>query len=224
MSQRSPAKGSGEGHDSPAAASSSAETTCSGGGTGPPSGNAQGKSRLDQADAMQQCHDKAANAKFVEDTGIGTGGAARAVVDWEDPKIKAEVLRMIAAYLQGEGYVASSMMLMDEANLRRSEVKRAQQEQLQWSKKVKKAIVDGDWAEVEKFCNKSPIKSMKDFLYCVYKQQYLELVDKQEYQKAFTYLTKKLKQACVCLCVRAHLCMRACVRACVRACMCMSPI
>ena len=25
-------------------------------------------------------------------------------------------------------------------------------------------------------------------------QQYLELVDRQEYQKAFTYLTKKLKQ------------------------------
>lgn len=44
----------------------------------------------------------------------------RAVIDWEDPKIKEEVLRMIAAYLQGEGYVASSMMLMDEANLRRS--------------------------------------------------------------------------------------------------------
>ena len=47
---------------------------------------------------------------------------------------------------------------------------------------------------MEKFCNKSSIKSMKNFLYCVYKQQYLELVDRQEYQKAFTYLTKKLKQ------------------------------
>ena len=46
---------------------------------------------------------------------------------------------MIAAYLQGEGYVASSMMLMDEANLRRSELKKAQLEQQQWSKKVKKA-------------------------------------------------------------------------------------
>jgi len=33
--------------------------------------------------------------------------------------------------------------------------------------------------QVEKFCNKSSIKSMKNFLYCVYKQQYLELVDRQ---------------------------------------------
>lgn len=27
----------------------------------------------------------------------------------------------------------------------------------------------------------------------MYKQQYLELLEKQEYQKAFTYLTKRLK-------------------------------
>ena len=153
---------------------------------------------------MQQCHERAANAKFVEDPGIGGGGggvARAAVIDWEDPKIKEEVLRMIAAYLQGEGYVASSMMLMDEANLRRSEAKKAQQEQHQWSKKVKKAILEGDWAEVEKFCNKSSIKSMKNFLYCVYKQQYLELVDRhhilksvllalhRKYNRALTFVT-----------------------------------
>ena len=64
---------------------------------------------------------------------------------------------------------------------RTSEAKKAQQEQNQWSKKVKKAILEGDWAEVEKFCNKSSIKSMKTFLYNVYKQQYLELVDRQEH-------------------------------------------
>ena len=143
--------------------------------------------RLDKNAAMQQCHERAANAKFVQDPGIGGGGggvARAAVIDWEDPKIKEEVLRMIAAYLQGEGYVASSMMLMDEANLRRSEAKKAQQEQHQWSKKVKKAILEGDWAEVEKFCNKSSIKSMKNFLYCVYKQQYLELVDRHHILKS----------------------------------------
>ena len=146
------------------------------------------------ADKAAAVHQKAANARFVEDGGGFGGKRGGGTIDWEDPRIKEEVLRMIAAYLQGEGYVASSMMLMDEANLRRSEVKKAQHEQHQWSKKVKKAILEGDWAEVEKFCNKSTIKSMKNFLYCVYKQQYLELVDRQEYQKAFTYLTKKLKQ------------------------------
>mmetsp|Transcript_92 Transcript_92/g.252 ORF Transcript_92/g.252 Transcript_92/m.252 type:complete len:620 (-) Transcript_92:93-1952(-) len=138
--------------------------------------------------------EQAANASYV-------GGAVssvesscgRGVIDWENASIKDEVLRMIAAYLQGEGYSTSSMMLMDEANMRRAEGKRAEQEWRTWSKKVKKAIIEGEWAEVEKFCNKSSIKSMKNFLYCVYKQQYLELVDRQEYQKAFTYLTKKLK-------------------------------
>jgi len=33
--------------------------------------------------------------------------------------------------------------------------------------------------QVEKFCNRSSLRSMKDFLYCVYKQQYLELVERQ---------------------------------------------
>jgi hypothetical protein len=114
----------------------------------------------------QQCHIKAANARFVDNGGgfggIG-GGATMAAVDWEDPRIKEEVLRMIAAYLQGEGYVASSMMLMDEANLRRSDVKKAQQEQQQWSKKVKKAILEGDWAEVGTLCvqHERSIKSIK---------------------------------------------------------------
>mmetsp|Transcript_71411 Transcript_71411/g.115808 ORF Transcript_71411/g.115808 Transcript_71411/m.115808 type:complete len:665 (+) Transcript_71411:399-2393(+) len=171
-------------------------TTGNGSGGG---GGGGGGKRSDLSDATKNCHDQAKNASFVHNTGLGgmggTGGlGGKAFVDWEDPKIKEEVLRMIASYLQEEGYVASSMMLMDEANLRRSEVKKAEYDQHQWSKKVKKAIIDGDWVEVEKFCNKSSIKSMKNFLYCVYKQQYLELVDRQEYQKAFTYLTKKLKQ------------------------------
>lgn len=118
-SQRPPAKSGGEGKEENCAGGS-AEGPASGGGAS--YGN--GRNRSDHCESTQQCHDKAANAKFVQDTGIGAGGCgtARAVVDWEDPKIKEEVLRMIAAYLQGEGYVASSMMLMDEANLRRSEV------------------------------------------------------------------------------------------------------
>jgi len=117
------------------------------------------------------------------------GAQSTVTLDPDSPVMKEEILRMVAAYLANEGYTASSMLLMDEANVRRTEGRRAEQR----SKSVKKAILDGDWAEVEKFCNKSSIKSMKNFLYCVYKQQYLELVDRQEYQKAFTYLTKKLK-------------------------------
>ena len=117
----------------------------------------------------------------------------RVVLNPKNPAIKDEILKMIVSYLQDEGYHASSMLLQDEANVRRIETKRDEQDRRQKGKIVKKAIVDGDWAEVEKFLNKSPIKSMKSFLFYVYKQQYLELIDRQEFQKAFTYLTKKLK-------------------------------
>lgn len=71
----------------------------------------------------------------------------------------------------------------DEGNVRKADVRREESERRQRGKLVKRAILEGDWAEVEKFCNKSSIRSMKNFLYCVYKQQYLELVDRQEYQK-----------------------------------------
>ena len=58
-----------------------------------------GGNRAHQSAAMQQCHERAANARFVQDTGIAAagGGGTRAVIDWEDPKIKEEVCRKIWA-------------------------------------------------------------------------------------------------------------------------------
>jgi hypothetical protein len=119
MSQRPSA---GNGSLEPPAAGAAPAPASSGLGAHVANGHAHSFRRAADQDAIQQCHERAANARFVEDPGIGGagGGVGRAVIDWEDPKIKEEVLRMIAAYLQGEGYVASSMMLMDEANLRRS--------------------------------------------------------------------------------------------------------
>ena len=119
MSQRPSA---GNGSLEPPAAGATPAPASSGLGAHVANGHAHSFRRAADQDAIQQCHERAANARFVEDPGIGGagGGVGRAVIDWEDPKIKEEVLRMIAAYLQGEGYVASSMMLMDEANLRRS--------------------------------------------------------------------------------------------------------
>src|SRR5690349_6915862 len=93
---------------------------------------------------------------------------------------------------------------------------------------MRRAILDGDWPEVEKLLNKpsgllpstptlnastagstgsssasssssaaaaanAPNRQYRSLLYAIYRQQFLELVDQQEYQKAFTYLTKRLK-------------------------------
>lgn len=42
---------------------------------------------------------------------------------------------------------------------------------------------DGEWVEMEKLVQKTPLKDHKHFLYSVYKQQYLELIEQLEYQK-----------------------------------------
>ncbi|GJQ11439.1 hypothetical protein GpartN1_g3230.t1 [Galdieria partita] len=111
------------------------------------------------------------------------------ILDPKDRRLKEDIIRLIVQYLQEEDYLYSAAALQDEANVKHKDVL-AQQAHLQ---RVKTAIVEGDWAEVEKLCSQATFKNLKSFLYEVYKQQYLELVDRQEYQKAFVLLQKRLK-------------------------------
>ena len=108
-----------------------------------------------------------------------------------DPRIKQDILRMILQYLQDEGYTASFLTVQDEANVKLAE-QQAQRAQL---KRTRKAILEGDWNEVEKQCrrwaedlSKMSSSQQRTFLYAVYRLQYLELIEGQEYQKAFTHL------------------------------------
>ena len=96
---------------------------------------------------------------------------------------------MILQYLQDEGYTASSMTIQDETNVKLLE----QVSQRAHVKRMRRAILDGDWLEVEKLCAKSGFANVKNFQYAAYRTQYLELIEGQEYQKAFTHLTKRLK-------------------------------
>eukprot|EP01113_Clastostelium_recurvatum_P035398 TRINITY_DN4932_c0_g1_i4.p1 TRINITY_DN4932_c0_g1~~TRINITY_DN4932_c0_g1_i4.p1 ORF type:complete len:633 (-),score=71.36 TRINITY_DN4932_c0_g1_i4:60-1958(-) len=107
----------------------------------------------------------------------------------QEPQVREDILRMIMQYLQDEGYNSSVMTLQDEANIKMAE----QVQKTILVKKMRKLILEGDWGEVEKLCAKNPFKHSNAFLYAVYKQVYLELLERQEYQKAFTYLTKRLK-------------------------------
>lgn len=43
--------------------------------------------------------------------------------------------------------------------------------------------LDGDWQEVEKLCTKPLVKNHRSFLYSIYKQQYLEYIERREVQK-----------------------------------------
>jgi hypothetical protein len=117
---------------------------------------------------------------------------------------------MIIQHLQDEGYMGSVMTLQDETNVRQTE----QITKINHMKKMKKSILgiyiritpvlfcflyikivlflfiillfaEGDWAEVEKLCTKQTFKTQQSFLYAVYKQAYLELLERQEYQKVW---------------------------------------
>ncbi|XP_024385842.1 uncharacterized protein [Physcomitrium patens] len=118
-----------------------------------------------------------------------TIGNDDAIFDHDDPRIKEDIIRMIVQYLQDEGYVASIMTIQDEASVRFTENLRNRSH----FKRIKAAILDGEWVEMEKLVQKTPLKDHKHFLYTVYKQQYLELIEQLEYQKAFALLTKRLK-------------------------------
>ncbi|EXX66134.1 Rsa4p [Rhizophagus irregularis DAOM 197198w] len=110
----------------------------------------------------------------------------------EDPKIREDIVRMIIQYLSDEGYTASKMTVYDEANVKWHE----REERIVEVKRLKKAILDfynWIWAEVDKLSAKPLVKNHKSFLYAVYKQQYLEYIEHQEIQKAFTFLNRRLK-------------------------------
>ncbi|KAF9935832.1 hypothetical protein BGZ67_002930 [Mortierella alpina] len=106
-----------------------------------------------------------------------------------DPHIREDIIRMIMQYLSDEGYNASQMTIQDESNVKWHE----REENTHETRRLKKAILDGEWAEVDKICSKPLFKNQKSFLFAVYKQQYLEYIEHREMQKAFTFLQKRLK-------------------------------
>eukprot|EP00808_Paulinella_micropora_P014270 g79016.t1 len=110
--------------------------------------------------------------------------------DPEDPLIKREMVALILDYLSSEGYTSASLVLRDEANINFED----QSRHTVRIQSICRAVAEGDWSGAEKQCSKTTLKgNYKHVLYALYKQQYLEMIDKQEYQKAFTFLNKRLK-------------------------------
>jgi COMPASS component SWD3 len=115
----------------------------------------------------------------------------QATFDESNEQIRRDLLRMIVQYLQHEGFAMSSATIQDEANVKLLE----KQQDKDALRRMTKAIHEGDWDLVAKLIHKHLKKfhSQQGFLYAVCKQEYLELIDRQEYQKAFTFLTTHLK-------------------------------
>eukprot|EP00937_MAST-01D_sp_MAST-1D-sp2_P007995 g7995.t1 len=107
-----------------------------------------------------------------------------------DPKIQDDIIKMIAQYLESVGYTVASAVLQDEANvkLREKQVKQKH------ANRMRKYIIDGDWDTVATLTKKvlKP-RTQAGFLYAVQRQEYLELIDAQQYEKAFVFLNTRLK-------------------------------
>lgn len=114
----------------------------------------------------------------------------QSIFDPNDPDVKHDIIQTIVQYLQDEGYHGSSMVVQDETNVKiRNAANRRSQ-----MKRMKRAILDGDWPEVERLLARTTFKNMKAFRYAVYRQQFLELVEAQDSQKAFSLLQLRLKE------------------------------
>ena len=115
--------------------------------------------------------------------------ADRLVFNPADPVVKEEILSIIVQYLSDEGYASASASVASQARFQAAMVAATRADM----RRMRGAILDGDWATVEGLCGSDMFKPLKPFHYAVGRQQYLELIDGHEYQKAFALLTKRLK-------------------------------
>ncbi|KAJ1886801.1 hypothetical protein LPJ66_009446 [Kickxella alabastrina] len=109
--------------------------------------------------------------------------------DENNPRIKRDIVRIVAQYLDTLGYTSTKVTLYDEANVKQHQ----ENNYISDVVRLRSAILDGEWTEVDRICQAGSLKDKKHILYKVYKQQYLELIDDNEVQKAFTTLNKYLK-------------------------------
>lgn len=114
----------------------------------------------------------------------------QSIFDPHDPAVKHDIIRTIIQYLQDEGYTGSSMVLQDETNVKIRNIA-AKRSQL---RRMKRAILDGEWSEVERLLARTTFKNMKAFRYAVHRQQFLELIDEHDTQSAFAILQRRLKE------------------------------
>ena len=133
---------------------------------------------------------QAAAGSRINDRTLRAAVLDHSIFDPNDPNVKHDIIRTIIQFLQDEGYYGSSMVVQDETNVK---MKNAASKRSQL-KRMKRAILDGDWQEVERLLSRTTFKNMKPFKYALYRQQFLELVEAQESQKAFTILQRRLKE------------------------------
>lgn len=111
------------------------------------------------------------------------------IFDAGDVAVKHDILQVVIQYLQDEGYHGSALVVQDEANVKAKHLQ-SKRSQL---RRMKRAILDGDWSEVEHLLTRNTFRNMLPFKYAVYRQQFLELIDGQQIHNALSLLQLRLK-------------------------------
>ena len=127
---------------------------------------------------------QAAAGSRINDRTLRAAVLDHSIFDPKDQNVKHDIIRRIIQFRQGEGYYSSSMVVQDEKKVK---MMNAASKHLQL-KGMKRAILDGDWQEVERLLSGKTFKNMKPFKYALYTQQFLGLLKAEESQKAFTIL------------------------------------
>mmetsp|Transcript_25218 Transcript_25218/g.49335 ORF Transcript_25218/g.49335 Transcript_25218/m.49335 type:complete len:534 (-) Transcript_25218:140-1741(-) len=104
---------------------------------------------------------------------------------------------LVTDYLKEEGYQSSVIVLQDEANMKTREATDLNGLVL----RINRRILEGEWSEVDKLLGEitrtADHRSFREIClhlsYETAKQQYLELINRQELTKAFQWLKKRLK-------------------------------
>ena len=110
--------------------------------------------------------------------------------DSDHPQIRQDILRMIAQYLRGQGWHASAAVIADEAQVKVTEQSAKRME----VKQLRRAIVDGDLDLASQLILKVVSRQhQRRCLWLVFRQEYLELIEAAETQRAFAFLNKRLK-------------------------------
>ncbi|KAJ1725153.1 hypothetical protein LPJ53_000649 [Coemansia erecta] len=122
-------------------------------------------------------------------TRLCTDASSDRLFDENSPRIRRDIIRIVGQYLDSLGYTSTKVTLYDEAQVKQHR----ENNYISDVVRLRSAVLDGEWPEVDRICASDYLRDKKHILYSVYKQQYLELIDDNESQKAFTILNKHLK-------------------------------
>ena len=104
--------------------------------------------------------------------------------------IRSDILSLILQYLSDAGLSASYATLSDEAALSTA-ASPATVPSLSRYKRLRRSLLDGDYQTAHRLALRLSLPP--GLVYCVHLQEYLELIDKAEWQRAYTVLVRRLK-------------------------------